>query len=195
MTVQGYNLALAGSRERMQRELRLGEWLKVHQKAINAHWRMIESFMEKHKNKGFYHSISAQAACNEWDKHTVSMSLTLRQLDGLKDPLLEEAMMPFIDADETRCTDYPNILNRDYYFTFKFEGGAIQILVGAYVKEENPTCRKILVERKTVTQLVEVFRMACDGDIVEADPVLPKLANVDAQTQGFIDGNSDTIEG
>jgi hypothetical protein len=175
MNIQGYNLALEDSKQRMQRELRLGEWLKTNQKAINAHWRTIEAFITKHEGKGFYRSISSQPAYHESDTHTVFMSLTLRQLDGLKDPVLEEAMMPFIDATKTTCTDYPNYLNRDYNFLFEVPGGKIHILVGAYVKEENPTCRKILVERKAVTQVVEVFRMACDGDIIEGQEPSVKL--------------------
>lgn len=176
MTVErGYNKALADSRERMQRELRLGEWMKVHQKAINAKWKVIQDFLDKHSDKGYYGSIGSQTAHNEWDKHIIHISLILRQLDGLKDPILEEAMMPFIEADETRCTDYPNVLNRTYSFEFKLDGGSIHVTIDAYVKEENPTCRKILVERKTVTQLVEVFKMACDGDIIEGEVPAVKL--------------------
>lgn len=184
---RGYNKALADSKLRLQRELRLGEWMKIRQKAVNAKWKVIQDFLDKYPSRGFYGSIGSQAAYNEWDKHVVHMSLTLRGLDGLKDPILEEAMMPFIEADETRCTDFPNVLNRDYFFTFKFEGGEIHILVGAYVKEENPTCRKILVERKSVTQLIEVFRMACDGDIVEGQEPSVKL-EAPAVDSNVIDG-------
>lgn len=175
----GYNLALDDSRQRMQRELRLGEWLKANQRLINAQWKIIESLGAKlRQSHQSWVSISSQpGASYEGDPHLVYISLSVRQLEGLKDPVLEEVLTPFIDAPESRCTDYPQSLNRDYYFVYPVEGGKIHISVSAYVKEENPTCRKILVKRKAVTQMVEVYKMACDGDIYDAEPVLPKLAD------------------
>ncbi len=151
---RGYNRALVDSRQRMQRELRLGEWLKNNQRVINAKWKLIQDFIDRHPETDFYSSIISTAAHNECGAHVVYMSLTLRQLNGLKDPILEEALTPFVEADESRCSDYPNILNRDYSFDYNFEGGKINVLISAYVKEDNPTCRKILVERRSETKLV-----------------------------------------
>lgn len=167
----GYNRALADSTTRMQREARMREWLNVNQKLVNRLWKAVESIDQPY----YRPSISTNPAIGSTDPHIVVMSVTLRNLEGLKDPRLEAAMMPFIDADKTTCTDYPQYMNRDYSFIFNAEGGQVQIYLQAYVKEENPTCRKILVERKSVTTLQEVYKLSCDGDIVDAGVVDPKL--------------------
>jgi hypothetical protein len=178
VTVQGYNLVLADSKERLHRELKLGEWLKTHQKTINALWRKVEgirSAMPEDRVSYYHDSITSRAAQSNWDQHQVYITISLRQLEGLKDPLLELALTPFIDAPKSRCQDWPQSLNRDYHFSFELEGGTIDVSVSAYVKEENPTCRRILVERKPITTLQEVYKLACDGDIIEGEVPAVKL--------------------
>jgi hypothetical protein len=178
MAQHGYNLALLEARARMQRELKLTQWLNIHQKAINLHWKKVEAFVDAHSkssNGSIYSSISTSPSYGSCDPHQVAIHLTVRNLEGLKDPVLEQAITPFLDSDKSISNDFPNMLNRDYTFTYILADGQISVTIAAYVKEENPTCRKILVERKSVTTLQEVYKMTCDGDIVDADPVLLKV--------------------
>lgn len=168
---RGYNKLLEKSSARMQRELRLREWLALHQKYLNAIWKTITDFAgaESHVNV----SADSQPASWEGDTHRIQFLVSLRQLQGLKDPRLEKIITPFLDAPRSSCKDYPQYLNRDYIFDLP--GGVVQVYIAAYVAEENPTCRRVLVERKVTPQVEEVYKLSCDGDIVESDPVLPKI--------------------
>lgn len=172
---RGYNVALAKSKARMQLELRLGEWLAVNQKLIN---RLHKTAAELEEQKLCdYYGLDSTPAGYPGGEQNVTLVISARDLQGLKDPRLEQIITPFLDAPESKCQDYAQYLNRDYHFIYPVEGGKITIMIGAYVAEENPTCRKILVERKTVARVEEVYKLSCDGDIVEADPVNPKLGN------------------
>ena len=170
MAEQGYNKALARVKERQQSEARLAEWLRENQRRINELWRRAERI---DVSVPFHKGID----CSPGYQHTVYISISLRALQGLKDPALEVALTPWLDADESRCQDFAQYLNRDYHFTYKLPGGEVRVQVNAYVADENPTCRKILVERRVQPRVEEIYKLACDGDIVEADPVLPKVGN------------------
>lgn len=169
-TEHGYNLALADSRERAQRELKLSHWLKQHQRFINAKWKQAE-------HERSTRNIATSPAISDWDNHTLYITVTVRELEGLKDPVLEQVLTPFIDAPNSRCTDFAQYLNRDYHFEYPVEGGIVKVSVSAYVKEENPTCRKILVSRETVPQVREIFALSCEGDIIEGQEPTIKLEN------------------
>lgn len=182
---QGYNLALERSRARVQKEAELMRWLGVHQKRVNEIFKRARLAAEA-VNDGLIY-IETRPAAYAGASHTVFVSFSIHQLQGLKDPKLETALTPFLDANESRCVDYAQALNRDYKFIYKLDGGEFEVMVSAYVAEENPTCRKILVRREVVPTVQEVFALSCDGDVIEAAPVLPKLVDVDAQTQGWID--------
>lgn len=174
---RGYNKALATSKRRLQAELRLGEWLNTHQKLLNDLWRRAQQATEGDNLSSTYIDSTPAYWSPEYasQDHLVSILITARNLEGLKDPRLEKLITPFLDAPESRSADYPAAMNRDYTFSYPAGEGKVTVSIAAYVKEENPTCRKILVERKTVTTLQEVYKLACDGDIIDADPVLPKL--------------------
>lgn len=173
MTIErGYNLALARVKERQRREAQLAAWLLQHQVLINQFYRTAQAIAEIDP---IHFSCSVDSSPSWGPDHEVLISVIMRQLQGLKDERLERALTPFVDAPESKCTDYPQYMNRDYVFIYPVERGVIKIFVSAYVAEENPTCRKILVDRKTVTRVEEVYKLSCDGDIVEADPVNLKL--------------------
>jgi hypothetical protein len=174
-----YNILIAAQRDRLQLEVRHAEWLRVNQKTINAFWRKVEAIKSALPEVSIWGPTSSPAPCSG-AKHHVSMGITARDLAGLKDPKLEMLITPFLDATESRSSDYPNLMNRDYTFEFQLPDGNVSVTISAYVAEENPTCRKILVERKSVTTLQEVYALSCEGDIIEADPVLPKIESTPA---------------
>lgn len=174
MTIErGYNLALARVKDRQRREAQLAAWLLQHQVQINQFYRTAQAIAEIDPMHFYICVDSSPAYYGEGQE--LQITISLRQLQGLKDERLERALTPFVDAPESKCTDYPQYMNREYVFTYPVEGGRIKVYVSAYVAEENPTCRKILVDRKTVTRVEEVYKLSCDGDIVDADPVNLKL--------------------
>jgi hypothetical protein len=81
----------------------------------------------------------------------------LRDLESFKDAKLL-AVLEYVSVftDTATSKDWAEYLNRDFKFTSK----TIDISIGAYVKEDSPTCRKVVVG--TEQQTIERYKIVCD---------------------------------
>ncbi|CAB4120842.1 hypothetical protein UFOVP2_20 [uncultured Caudovirales phage] len=153
-----YNIALARIKEEQQRLQRQAEWLKAHQKHINAIAKRFEKLPEGTLTYGPSFSIS-----QGYEDISLTMSATMSNIEGFKCEQLKSVLELFIDADETSSTDWAEYLNRDFRFTFKIADSkdTIMVNIAAYAKPDSPTCQKILKEVKTTTREVNVYEMVC----------------------------------
>ena len=88
-----------------------------------------------------------------------SVYITMDKLESLKCQRLEMVLNGIInlpDAVATDTRDWPSSLNRDYHFKV----ADIRVTVAAYVREDSPTCRKVLV--KTELKPQDVYEIRCD---------------------------------
>lgn len=88
-----------------------------------------------------------------------SVYVMMDQLESLKCQRLEmvlNGIMNLPDAEVKGTSDWPNSLNRDYHFRV----ADISVTVAAYVREDSPTCRKVLV--KTELKPQDVYEIRCD---------------------------------
>jgi hypothetical protein len=91
-----------------------------------------------------------------------TMGCTLNNLTGFKDERLTDILEKILSLDPTECStsDYPNSLNRDYRFFFP---GSIIVTVFAYVLDNSPTCRRVVVGERYVESRTEYeFALECD---------------------------------
>lgn len=90
----------------------------------------------------------------------------LPNLDGFSDRKLTMILdsLLYVDGLEpTRTSEYASALNRDFRFEYKYGPAwydAIQVCIAAYVREDSPTCRKVLVG--TENRTVETYKIVCD---------------------------------
>ena len=83
--------------------------------------------------------------------------VNMRDLESFKDAKLIAVLDYLSDLTETaRSKDWAEYLNIDY----RFESNAVNVYLGAYVKEDSPTCRKVLVG--TELQTVAKYQIVCD---------------------------------
>ena len=78
-------------------------------------------------------------------------------LEGFKSLRLESVLWLLEEIGTLReQKEYPSCLNRDY----KYEAHGFQVRVCAYVKDDSPTCRKVVVGTDTVT--TPKYAIQCD---------------------------------
>ena len=86
-----------------------------------------------------------------------SLFINMDDLESFKDPKLVAVLEYFSNlATEVESKDWPDYLNRDY----RFISDTIDVKIGAYVKSDSPTCRKVLVGTELKT--VEKYEIVCD---------------------------------
>ena len=83
--------------------------------------------------------------------------LQLRDLESFKDAKLM-AVLEYVSvfSDTETSKDWAQYLNRDFRFTSQ----TVDVHIGAYVKEDSPTCRKVVIG--TELQTVEKYKIVCD---------------------------------
>ena len=87
----------------------------------------------------------------------VHFQLTLRDLESFKCPKMEFLLIDMENnAESVRTKDWPEYLNREYYY--KMDG--MNICINAFVKSDSPTCRKVVVGTDTVT--TPKYQIECD---------------------------------
>lgn len=92
-----------------------------------------------------------------------STGISLKNLNGFKDPKLAEVLERLIMLNPVRMSsaDYPANYNRDYHFSFN----GLQVSVYAYINSDSPTCKKVVTGERYVAGYVEqTYAFECDGD-------------------------------
>ena len=89
----------------------------------------------------------------------------LPNLEGFNDrklTMILDSLLYVNGLEPLPTTDYPNSLNRDFRFEFKYGSSwyeTIVVSIAAYVREDSPTCHKVLVG--TETRTVETYKLVC----------------------------------
>ena len=92
-----------------------------------------------------------------------TVMVDLRQLDGFKDTRLVQVLDKLTAmTDEVSTYDYPAQVNRDYTFHIgeRYTDSHIGVRVSAYVKEDSPTCKKVVIGTEMIEQLT--YEIVCD---------------------------------
>ena len=93
---------------------------------------------------------------NDYTGHPY-IHIALYDLDSFKCLKLETLMATLLSLGDAKATkDWPSALNRDY----EFDLGWFDVKVSAYVRDDSPTCRKVVVG--TETRQVETYKIVCD---------------------------------
>jgi|APGre2960657373_1045057.scaffolds.fasta_scaffold185934_1 methyl coenzyme M reductase subunit D len=83
--------------------------------------------------------------------------VSMRRLESFKDARLTDFLDKLVAMDgEMSSTDYASIMNRS--FTCNFSD--FQVYVDAYVKDDSPTCRKVVIGTK-IEEVLE-YEIVCD---------------------------------
>ncbi len=91
------------------------------------------------------------------DGYLPHVYVNMRNLDSFKDDRLVKVLGYLSETmDDIQTTDWAQSVNRD----FRFNSGTHSVAISAYVREDSPTCRKVLVG--TELQTVEKFEIVCD---------------------------------
>ena len=81
----------------------------------------------------------------------------MRRLESFKDSRLTDFLDKLVAMDgEMSSTDYASIMNR----TFTCNFSDFQVYVDAYVKDDSPTCRKVVIGTKM--EEVNEYEIVCD---------------------------------
>ena len=85
------------------------------------------------------------------------ITVSLYQLEGFKSLRLESVLWMLEEIGTLKeQKEYPSCLNRDY----TYEAHGFQVRVCAYVKDDSPTCRKVVIGTDTVT--TPKYAILCD---------------------------------
>ena len=91
------------------------------------------------------------------DSYLPHVYINMRNLESFKDDRLVKVLGYLSETmDDMKTVDWAQSVNRD----FKFNSGTHSVAISAYVREDSPTCRKVLVG--TEQQTVEKFEIVCD---------------------------------
>jgi len=104
--------------------------------------------------------------------------ITLRNLDGLKDPKLEQILNSVIhlEPDATETNDTPASLTRSYVFRWNSKDsefyGSLNLTVTASFKEESETCRKVIVGYKEPSkEATPIYELRCADALSTEAPI------------------------
>ena len=91
------------------------------------------------------------------DGYLPHVYINMRNLESFKDDRLVKVLGYLSETmDDIETTDWAQSVNRD----FRFKSGTHSVAISAYVREDSPTCRRVLVG--TELQTVEKFEIVCD---------------------------------
>jgi hypothetical protein len=90
--------------------------------------------------------------------HSPTLRITVSGVPGFKDNRLASVLSMLMDQGftESRTFESAEYLNREYSFT----RGDLDVEVNVYVASDSPTCRRIPVGEKTITQVQ--YEIQCD---------------------------------
>ena len=141
-----YASALQSAREsvkHMRNDLRD---MQANRRKLNRIGAVLAAAIGDEPNSGFFYNSARSVHCN------------LDELDSFKDMRLEMVLnaLENIKTSEVRTSDWPDSLNRDFHYRVD----DIHVTVAAYVKNNSPTCRKVLVGTELVTK--EKWEIRCE---------------------------------
>lgn len=86
------------------------------------------------------------------------LRFTVQDVDGFKNKRLTDALEMFMNQGftESRTWESAEYLNREY----TFRRGDLDVELNVYVRSDSPTCRRIPVGEKTITQTQ--YEIQCD---------------------------------
>lgn len=185
-----YNIALASIQSEQRVLFMRQKWLQTHQKVVNAIYKRFAKAPE-----GLITYQPSITVSGWYDGVTCTFSMSVLDLIGFKCEKLASLLDLFVDADEMSTQDWPSSLSRDYRFTFKAiesdpsplaAGGGfyrsvnhtIVVNICAYVKEESPTCRRVLKGVKMISTEQKIYEMVCSDEVTEA-PIVATAAEPD----------------
>jgi hypothetical protein len=83
--------------------------------------------------------------------------IAMYDLESFKDDRLSEVLGYLSETmDDMKTEDWARSVNRDY----RFKSSTHSVTISAYVRDDSPTCRRVLVG--TELQTVEKFEIVCD---------------------------------
>lgn len=89
-----------------------------------------------------------------------SLWIYLKDLEGFKDEKLADLMGYLLDKSPVHTSSNEYLAN--YNIDYKFEFNGFYIMVGAYIKSDSPTCRRIQVGEDTHYSVVPRYIIECD---------------------------------
>ena len=137
---------LADANDNIKRALQTKVILNKNRKMLGKMLRSLDRLGAK--------DLSVRA--DHWENKPV-IHATLDNLESFKDAKLI-AVLEYVSVftDTSTSKDWAQYLNRDFRFTSK----SVDVFIGAYVKEDSPTCRKVVIG--TELQTVEKYKIVCD---------------------------------
>ena len=145
-----FGSALASAKDSVDTAKRREKALRTQRKAIMSVLRLVAPALD---------SVTDNVFVTAWDDNTFAVNVNMRRLEGFKDQRLAQvlyAAMCISGVKEESSTDYAELLNRDYHFTFN--GNSLN--VSAWVKSDSPTCRK--VKTGETMKVVAEYKIECD---------------------------------
>jgi hypothetical protein len=121
--------------------------LVAHRKELGKVARMLAKSMKKRDHMYLSNDLGSRPY----------IGVGLYDLESFKCLELETMLTTLVnlgEADDTR--DWPSALNRDY----KFKLESFDVLISAYVREDSPTCKRVVVG--TEMQQVDTYKIVCD---------------------------------
>lgn len=143
--------------------------IKRDQGKLRAHRAQISEFdrrlRTKHPNTHRWLSVgweSKPESVGSGGAETITLSMSMHDLDGLKSKQLCDVLERLVDADAVETKDYASSLNRDYEFWFRLPDIWMRVRICAYVRSDSPTCRKVLVGTEERVVREEKFEIVCN---------------------------------
>ena len=141
-----FTSGLADANDNIKRALRTKVILNKNRKMLGKMLRSLDHLGVE--------DLSIRA--DHWENKPI-VHAQLNNLESFKDAKLV-AVIEYVSvfADTSTSKDWAQFLNRDFRFTSK----TVDVYIGAYVKEDSPTCRKVIIG--TELQTVEKYKIVCD---------------------------------
>ena len=121
--------------------------LQAHRKELGKVARMLASNLKNEDVIFISNDFSARPY----------ICVSLYNLESFKCLELEVMLTTLMNIGEPGDTnDWPSALNRDY----KFKLSAFDVVVSAYVRDDSPTCKRIVIG--TEMRQVETYKIVCE---------------------------------
>lgn len=142
-----YDSAMADVNRDLERMRKSKAYLIANRKVIGKALRTLNKSLEKNDHL---------FVGTDYDSRPY-IYVTFKNLESFKCLKLETMLATLMNMGEAKKTvDWPSSLNRDY----KFNLGAFDVTLSAFVRDDSPTCKRVIVGTETVQ--VHRYEIACD---------------------------------